>query len=132
VSAALPALASTKTESALTSVGARVSDVRLADAAAEAELAARLNPLSVQPLLAASAIAERRGRREDARGYVLRALRRQPYSVDGWIRLAQLEFERGDRAGVRRASERAVELDPRNLATIVLAARAQANSALPE
>ncbi|HVL95198.1 MAG TPA: O-antigen ligase family protein [Solirubrobacteraceae bacterium] len=132
VSALLPALADTRTGSAIEASGAEgASAGRLADAAADAEVAARLNPLSVEPLLAAATIAVRRGRREEARALVLRALRRQPDNLDAWVQLAAFEFERGDRAGLRRASQRALELDPRNPGLIALAQRAQSNSAPP-
>jgi hypothetical protein len=108
-----------------------VSDARLADAAATAELASRLNPLAVEPLFAAATIAERRGRLDEARARLVEALQRQPDSVDGWIRLARVDFARLDRAAVRRDTLRALQADPLNPATVALARRAQSNSALP-
>jgi hypothetical protein len=133
VSAVLPALARTRTSAALAAVGGTApSEARLAGAAADAELASRLNPLAVEPLFAAATIAERRGRTDDARARLLEALGRQPYSVDAWFRLVRLDFGRLDRAALIRESERALELDPVNPATIGLARRAQASSALPE
>lgn len=132
VSAALPAIARTETADALGTVGAdQVSDARLASAAASAQLASQLNPLAVEPLFAAATIAERRGRLDEARARLTDALRRQPDSVDGWIRLARVDFARLDRAAVRRDTLRALGIDPLNPATIALARRAQANSALP-
>ncbi len=132
VSALLPAIAKTKTSSALEAVGNdKVSQAQLADAAAQAELAARLNPLSPDPLIAASDIAERRKRPDQARAYLLRAVRRQPYDVDAWTHLIRTEFLRGDRAAVRRASVKALDLDPISAATFGLAYRARQNSVLP-
>ncbi len=132
VSALLPAIAKTKTSSALEAVGNdKVSEAQLADAAAQAELAARLNPLSADPLIAASDIAERRRRPDQARAYLLRAVRRQPYDVDAWTHLIRTEFLRGDRAAVRRASVKALDLDPISAATFGLAYRARQNSVLP-
>jgi tetratricopeptide (TPR) repeat protein len=132
VSAALPALAQRRTDAALESVGrARVTDARLADAAASAEVAAKLNPLAVEPLFAAASIAERRGRVDEARRAILRALERQPDNVDAWFRLTRIEFTRLDRAGVRRASQRALELDPLNPVAFALARRAQQAGAPP-
>jgi O-antigen ligase len=132
LSAVLPALAQHRTDAALTAIGSpRVGEAALVDAAADAELAARLNPVAVEPLFAASTIAVRRGRRDEARAAIVRALERQPDSLEAWMRLAQFEFERGDRSGLRRAAQRALELDPLNPGTIVLARRAQSGSAPP-
>jgi tetratricopeptide (TPR) repeat protein len=132
LSAALPALAQTRTNAALESVGRpQVSDTELADASASAELAAKLNPLAVEPLFAAASIAERRGRVDEARRAILRALDRQPDNVDAWFRLTRIEFTRLDRAGVRRAAQRALELDPLNPVAFALARRAQQAAAPP-
>jgi hypothetical protein len=82
--------------------------------------------LSVDPLFAAASIAERRGRVDEVRLELLRALERQPDNLDGWVRLARVECVlRLDRAGCRRASQRALELDPLNPAVFALARRAQ-------
>jgi len=133
VSAALPALAETRTASALVAVGAdRVDDEALAEAAADAELAARLNPLAVEPLIAAASIAQRRDRIPEARMQILRAVERQPENYEAWLQLARIEFVRQDRAGLRRAAGRALELDPLSPQAAALARRAQANAALPE
>ncbi len=127
LSAGLPALAQTRTAAALEAVGnPRVGEEELAGAAADAEVAADLNPLAVEPLFAAASIAERRGRVDETRGHLLRALERQPDSVDAWLRLARVEgVLRGDRAGLRRAAQRALELDPLNPETIALARGAE-------
>ncbi|MEA2123644.1 MAG: hypothetical protein QOI80_426, partial [Solirubrobacteraceae bacterium] len=79
VSAGLPAVARTQVTSALAIAGQdAVSPGRLRAAAAKTELAARLNPLATDPLLAAAKIAKRRGRNADATRALLRALERQP------------------------------------------------------
>jgi O-antigen ligase len=133
LSAALPALAQTRTASALAAVGkSEPSEEELADAAADAELAADLNPLAVEPLFAAASIAERRGRTEELRRHLLLALERQPDNAEGWIRLARVEgVLRLDRAGLRRAAQRALELDPLNPETLALARRAQQAAIAP-
>lgn len=133
ISAALPALAETRTSSALVAVGSdRVDDEALAEAAADAEFAARLNPLAVEPLVAAAAIAQRRDRIPEARRQILRAIERQPESFDAWLQLARIEFVRLDRAGLRRAAGRALALDPLSPQAAALARRAQSSAALPE
>ena len=132
VSALLPALAERRTQSALAAVGDERLDAEgLAEAAADAELAATLNPLAVEPLFAAASIAERRGDVEAARRTLLRALERQPDSVDGWFRLVRLDFTRLDRAALRRETAALLALDPLNPAVAGLARRAQSNSAPP-
>jgi tetratricopeptide (TPR) repeat protein len=132
VSAVLPALAETRTASALEIAGAdNVTDERLAQAASRAELASRLNPLAVEPLFAVATIAERRGRADEARSALLRALRKQPHNVEGWVRLLRLDFTRLDRSALRRSAIRALELDPANPGTIALARRAWSTAAFP-
>ena len=131
-SALLPAAAKSRTESVLASIGdGPVDDARLAEAEADAEVAARLNPLAVEPLFAVATIARRRGREADEREALLRALERQPDSVAVWVKLAAFSFVRGDARGVRRASRRALKLDPRNPGLFDLARRADAGVAPP-
>jgi predicted Zn-dependent protease len=118
VSCALPAIARIESDSALRAAGAEhVSAGRLADAAAQAELAARLNPLSVDGLIAGASIAVRRDRPDDANRDLLRAVRRQPYDAELWVRLTLTEGAAGDRAAARRAALRAIALDPRSAET---------------
>ena len=132
VSAALPAIAATQTTAALAAVGRDdVSEGQLEDAASQADLAARLNPLAADPLVAAADIAERRKRLEEARAYLLQAVRREPYDSDAWVNLIRAEFLRGDRAGTRRTSVEALALDPIGAQAIGLAYRARQNSVLP-
>ncbi len=113
ISVGLPAVARAQTDSALAIAGTRgVSPERLADAAAKAELAARLNPLATDGLRAAANIATRRGRDREAVRNLLRAIRRQPYDANAWLRLTLTELAAGNRAAARRAALRAVALDP--------------------
>jgi hypothetical protein len=126
ISAALPALAETRTDSANERAGDRdATPAQLRRAARDAELAARLNPLAVEPLFAAASIAERRGSLDGARRELLRALERQPDNVSAWYRLIRVDFVRQDRRSLLRATTRALELDPKNPIAAVLAVRAQ-------
>ena len=130
-SAVLPALADTRTEDALRAGGdPQASAEELREALSTAELAARLNPLAAEPLYAAASIEERRGSLEAARRTLVRALEREPDDVDGWFRLARVEATLGDAGGLRRASERASELDPLNPISLLLAGQA-AGALLP-
>jgi len=132
LSAALPAIARTQVDSALITVDRdSPSDAELADAAAQAELAARLNPLSTEALVAAADIATRRRRLDEAGRTLLRAVRREPHDADAWTELARAEFERGNRAGLRRGARRALALDPLNDRRVGFAAQAYEVSLLP-
>lgn len=122
VSAGLPARADSKADSALV-VSPNADEAELKDATAEAELAARLDPTSVRPLLVASALAQNRGRLVDARRYLLQAVERQPYSAAAWERLLRLALETADRPGVQAAGKRLLELDPVGTTANLLAAR---------
>jgi O-antigen ligase len=122
VSAALPMLADQKATDAQ-AVSANAGAGELEDAAAEADLAARLDPTAVRPLLAASAIAQGRGRLLDAREFLLDAVDRQPYSAVAWQRLLELALKTADRQGARAAARRLLELDPIGTATRTLAGR---------
>lgn len=133
VLAALPALADSQTERALDLAAAEDSGpTQLAEAAAQAELAARLFPVSVEPLFATASIAQRIGDVPQARRQVFRAIDRQPESSEAWARLVRIELVRGDLPGLERAARRLVTLDPRDPGTLDLAGRAQAALTLPE
>jgi hypothetical protein len=120
LSAALPALADSKTSRALV-LGASSNPAVLRQAAADAELASRLDPLSPRPLITAATIAERRGDREQARRYLLRALGRQPERADTWFQLAQLDVESGNYSSAQAALKHALSLDPRSAYALGLA-----------
>src|SRR3954451_5973277 len=98
-SAALPALSQSRTDAAQT---ASSPDT----AARGADVAARLNPTAVRPLIVASSIAIRRGRFVEARRRLLEAVGRQPENAEVWSRLAVLSAQLADRDGFRVAVAR--------------------------
>jgi len=122
VSAGLPALADSKASSAL-AVSNDAGKGELENAAAEADLAARLDPTAVRSLLAAAAIEQGRGRLLDAKRYLLKAVRRQPYSSAAWERLLRLALSTADRPGAQAAARRLLALDPRGTPARALAGR---------
>ncbi len=122
VSAGLPALADSKASSALV-VSTDADEQELKAAVAEAELAARLDPTSVRPLLIAAALSQNRDRLVDARRYLLQAIDRQPYSAAAWERLLRLTLLTADRPGAQAAGKRLLELDPIGTSARLLAAR---------
>jgi hypothetical protein len=124
VSAALPSWSETKTEGALASVERRATPDQLRDAQADADFASRIDPVSYEPLLAASSLAARRGRDAQAREYLMDAIRRAPNSVIVWLAVARFEVGRGDAANVYAALRHTLELDPRNrTAPLILASQ---------
>lgn len=120
VSALLPAWSDAKTGDALAAASDNASKTQLRDAAAQAGLAARLDPLAVAPLYAGAAIAERRGRLLESRRLLLRAAERQPQSETAWIRLAAIALRLADRPGLVETAQRAAQLDPLNPAALAL------------
>jgi hypothetical protein len=130
-SAVLPAWSDAKAGGALEASRDR-SPEKLEDAAADASLAARLDPLSVRPLFAAAAVAEGRGRLLEARGHLLDAVERQPYSREAWRRLTQLAVQLADRDGARTAARRTVALDPGNAPLVAFMRRSLGVLAPPE
>jgi hypothetical protein len=122
VSAGLPMLADEKASAAqAVSTKARPSDLQ--DAAANADLARRLDPTAVRPLFAAAALAEGRGRLLDARRFLLDAADRQPYNATVWFRLLELALRTADRPGATAATRRLLELDPIGSGARMLAGR---------
>jgi hypothetical protein len=111
VSSLLPAWADSKATSAV-AVSREAGEAELRDAAAEADAGARLDPTSVTSLLAAADLAQNRNRLLDARGFLLQAVDRQPYSLVAWRRLLRLALATADRRGARAAAKRLLELDP--------------------
>jgi hypothetical protein len=122
VSAGLPMIADEKASSA-PAVSTNAGPAELENAAADADLAARLDPTAVRPLFAAAAIAEGRGRLFDARRFLLDAVDRQPDNTTAWQRLLELAFKTADRPGAKAAARRLLELDPIGKETRALAAR---------
>jgi hypothetical protein len=92
----------------------RAGERELLDAASQAELAARLDPVATRPLFVAAAIAQRRGRLLQARRLLLDAVQRQPEDAGAWRRLTRVAVALADLDGGVRASRRALALDPRS------------------
>jgi len=122
VSAGLPMVADQKA-SAAQAVSKDAGPGELQDAAANADLAARLDPTAVRPLLAAAALAEGRDRLLQARRFLLDAADRQPYNSTVWYRLLELALKMADRPGANAAARRLLELDPVGSGPRSLAAR---------
>jgi O-antigen ligase len=111
ISAALPLIAEDKA-TASQALSQNPTRGELQQAAAQANLAARLDPTAVDPLLAEAAIAQGRGRLFDARRFLLKAVDRQPYSALAWQRLLELALKTADRPGAQAAARRLLALDP--------------------
>jgi hypothetical protein len=131
ISAALPSWAQTKTEHALNAVERNATATQLRDAQAAVDLASRIDPVSYEPLLAASSLADRRGRDAQARKYLMDAIRRAPDSVVVWLAVARYEVRQGDTVNVRVALRHALVLDPRNRTAPSLLNSAQVIAAPP-
>ena len=129
-SAGLPAWSDGKADGAAEAAAAG-TPAALQDAAARADLAARIDPLATRPLFVSAAIAQARGRLLDARADLLEAAGRQPDDPAVWYRLASLALRLADRDGFVHATRRALELDPVNPFAVALAARAAALTAPP-
>jgi hypothetical protein len=115
-------LADSKASAAL-AVSNDAGEAELEHAAAQADLAARLDPTAVRALLAAAAIEQGRERLVDAQRYLLQAVRRQPYSSAAWERLLRLALQTADRPGAQAATRRLLELDPLGTPARALAGR---------
>lgn len=112
-SAMLPWLAARKADGAAEVASAGTPEA-LEDAAAQADLASRLNPLAARPLYVAAAVAARRDRLLEARAHLLEAVDRAPSDPQTWSRLAGLAAQLADRNGFLAATKRLFELDPHN------------------
>ena len=122
VSSGLPLVADSKASSAL-AVTNNAGDAELENAAAQADLASRLDPTAVRALLAAAAIEQGRGRFLDAKRYHQQAVHRQPYSSAAWERLLRLTLQTADRPGAQAAASRLLQLDPIGSGSRALAAQ---------
>ncbi|HEV2821317.1 MAG TPA: O-antigen ligase family protein, partial [Solirubrobacteraceae bacterium] len=111
-SAIAPAWSQSLTQDALVASGEAATPEERADAAADAELAARIDPLAVEPLLAGATVAASRERLVDAKAMLVEAVERQPFSVRAWDALARLSIFTADRDTYARAAQRVLELDP--------------------
>ncbi|HEX6389864.1 MAG TPA: O-antigen ligase family protein, partial [Solirubrobacteraceae bacterium] len=131
-SSLLPWLAVAKTNDAQDDAGVDAPTPEiLRAAAAEADVAAQLDPLSPDPLFASYAIALQRGRVVEAREFLLEAAERAPNDYRVWQRLANVALLVADRDGYRQASLRALSLNPRDPRLRRAASRAVAFVAPP-
>ena len=110
-SAYLPWLADDKTAEAtlLTAVG---DEETLAVAAKSADEAMQLNPLSVDSVAAAVAIAQKRGRFEEVAELIEEAVDRQPENPDVWLRAYAVQRFIDDAPARIASVRRLLELDP--------------------
>lgn len=131
-SAIAPAWSQSLAQDALVGSGEAATPEERADAAAAAELAARVDPLAVEPLLAGAIVAGSRERLVDAKTQLIEAVERQPFSVRAWRDLARLSIFIADRDTYTRAAQRVLELDPAGVASRGLVERSGAFVAPPE
>jgi hypothetical protein len=108
ISAALPSLARDHTQAATDAFAKR----DYGEAVREADIARRLNPLAVEPLLLEARAAGRRGQFALASKVLTDAVHRQPDNPDVWFGVAGLELARGDVPAMRAAARHMLELDP--------------------
>lgn len=99
-------------ESRLSDSYTAASDGRLAEAAADASVAQRLEPWATPPLLQLALIQEQRGDLPDARRFVRLALDRDHGDWQLWLVSARLDLELGRGALARAALLRAASLNP--------------------
>ena len=111
VSAYLPWLADDKTAEA-TLLSAVDDEATLAEAAKRADEAVQLNPLSVEPVSIAIAIAQKRGRLEEVAELVEEAVERQPENPDVWLRAYSVQHFVDDAPARIASVRRVLELDP--------------------
>lgn len=109
-SAAQPQAAVDRTDEALAALAAGNVD----QARTLAEQARDLDPLSVDPLFALSAVETAARRDAEARAALEHAVQLQPATTDPWIRLAQFELFAGNTAAAKAAVQPALYLDPRS------------------
>lgn len=98
---------------------------QLPQAQAEAERAARIDPLSIDPLITLAAVQTAAGQPAAARGTLERAVHLQPANAESWLRLGETELGQGRARDAESVLRAAVYLDPRNPATQLAYARAQ-------
>jgi len=110
VSAYLPAAAEDKRLDALTVASRKSGD--LASAVEEADLAHRLNPLAVEPLFTASALAERAGDPQRSLELLRQAAQIQPDNRQTWQRLVTAYAAAGYLDEAADAFSKAIRADP--------------------
>ena len=97
----------------------------LPQARADAQHAARINPLSIDPLLTLAAVQTAMRQPAAARATLERAVHLQPANAESWLRLGQLELAQGQPRKALNVLGAAVFLDPRNPAGQFSYAQAQ-------
>jgi hypothetical protein len=108
ISAALPSLASDRTQDAT----AALARGDFAEAVRQADVAQRLDPVAVDALLLEARAAGRSGQFKLASQVLTDAVHRQPDNPNVWLGVAQLELARGDIPAMRAAARRMLVLDP--------------------
>ncbi len=92
------------------------SPAKLKQAAKAADEAADLNPRAVEPLFAASRIAEQRKRYRQAANYLVEAVDRQPHSFSAWVRLFAFQLKLDDLDAALDSIAVMAALDPHGVA----------------
>ena len=110
-SAYLPWLADEKAADA-TIIGVIGDRPALAEAAKRADEAIQLNPLSIDPVLAAVTIAQKRGRYEEVADLLEEAVDRQPENPDVWMRIYVVQQLTDDVPARMATLRKILELDP--------------------
>ena len=107
-SAVLPTMSESKRLEALRDAG----DGALRGATADAELAQKLNPLSVEPLFVEANMARVRGQDQRAAALLGEATELAPDNYETWQRLAQLQISLGEYAAAARSIRRQARTNP--------------------
>jgi hypothetical protein len=110
-SAYLPWLADDKAAEA-TILGAARDERTLADAAKRADEAMQLNPLSIDPVVAAIGIAQKRGRYTEVADLLEEAVDRQPQNPDVWLRAFLVQQFLDDAPAKFATVRKVLALDP--------------------
>ncbi|MEA2493084.1 MAG: hypothetical protein QOJ29_995 [Thermoleophilaceae bacterium] len=108
VSAVLPSLARDHTQAAT----AALASSDFTEAVRQADIAQRLDPVAVDPLLLEARAAGRRGQFKLASQLLTDAVHRQPDNPNVWLGVARLELARGDIPAMQAAARRMLVLDP--------------------
>ncbi|HXE44413.1 MAG TPA: tetratricopeptide repeat protein [Conexibacter sp.] len=108
---------------------AELSANRPQQAIADARVAARRDPLSIDPLFTLAAAQSAAGQPALARATLERAVRLQPANSEAWLRLGQFELAQGDARRALRVLGAALYLDPQGPATQAAYAQAQQRAA---
>lgn len=107
-SALLPTMSESKRLEALRDAG----DGQLREASADADLAQKLNPLSVEPLFVEANMAQIRGDDRRAAALLEEATKLAPDNYETWQRLAQLQVARGAYTAAARSIRRQAQTNP--------------------